>query len=64
MNDLNLSAIASSLENIASEIGILTCIEDSIDKLSEDIRDLNQSLDFLNDRIGEIHESINSQRNS
>jgi peptidoglycan hydrolase CwlO-like protein len=63
MNDLNLSSIASSLETIASEIGNLVCIEDSIDKLAEDVRDLNQSLDFLNDKIGEIHESINSQRN-
>ena len=64
MNDLNLSSIASSLETIASEIGTLTCIEDSIDRLAEDIMDLIQSLDYLNDKIGEIHESINSQRNS
>ena len=64
MNDLTLSSIASSLVTIASEIGNLTHIDDSIAALGEDIRDLNQSLDFLNDKIGEIHESIDSQRNS
>lgn len=54
MNDLNLSSIAYSLESIADTIGALYHIEDEISKLAEDIRDLNKSIDYLTDKIGEL----------
>lgn len=54
MNDLNLSSIASSLETIASEIGTLRHIDDGIDKLSDYLSDLKESIDYLSDKIGEL----------
>lgn len=54
MNDLNLSSMAASLETIAESIGVLYHIEDEISKLAEDIRDLNNSVDYLSDKIGEL----------
>ena len=56
MNDisLDLSLITTALQTIADEIGALTCIEDEISKLSEDLRDLNTSIDYLTDKIGEL----------
>ena len=54
MNDLNLSTIANSMAEIADTIGALYHIEDEISKLAEDIRDLNKSIDYLTDKIGEI----------
>lgn len=54
MNDINLSSIASSLETIASEIGTLRHIDDGIDKLGDYLNDLNQSIDYLSDKIGEL----------
>ena len=54
MNDLNLSDMASSLNTIAETIGALYHIEDEISKLAEDVRDLNTSIDYLTDKIGEL----------
>ena len=49
---LDVSLIVKCLETIADEIGALTCIEDEISKLSEDVRDLKSSIDYLTDKIG------------
>ena len=54
MNDLNLSSMASSLETIADTLGALYHIEDEISRLTEDIRDLNNTLDCLSDKVGEL----------
>lgn len=54
MNDLNLSSMANSLQTIADSIGGLYHIEDEISKLAEDIRDLNKSVDYLSDKVGEL----------
>lgn len=54
MNDLNLSSIANSLESIAESIGTLYNIDDEISKLAEDIRDLNNRVDCLSDKVGEL----------
>ena len=54
MNDLNLSEMAASLNTIADTIGALYHIEDEISKLAEDVRDLNTSIDYLTDKIGEL----------
>lgn len=54
MNDLNLSSIANSLELIADSVGELYLIQDEISKLVEDVRDLNKSVDYLTDKIGEL----------
>lgn len=54
MNDLNLSSMTNSLETIADSIGALYHIEDEISKLAEDIRDLNKSVDYLSDKVGEL----------
>ena len=54
MDDLNLSSMASSLSTIAETIGSLYNIEDEISKLGEDVRDLNTSIDYLTDKIGEL----------
>lgn len=51
---LDLSLIATALQTIADEIGTLTCIEDEMSKLAEDLRDLNTSIDYLTDKIGEL----------
>lgn len=49
-----LSSITTALQTIADEIGALTNIEDEISKLGEDLRDLNTSIDYLTDKIGEL----------
>lgn len=54
MNDLNLSSMAASLQTISDTIGALYHIEDEISKLAEDVRDLNKSIDYLTDKIGEL----------
>ena len=54
MNDLNLSSMANSLNTIADTLGGLYHIEDEISKLAEDVRDLNKSIDYLTDKIGEL----------
>lgn len=54
MNDLNLSSMAASLQTIAETIGALYHIEDEISRLAEDIRDLNKSVDYLTDKVGEL----------
>lgn len=54
MNELNLATIAASLQVIAETLGTLTFIEDEISKLSENIKDLNNSLDYLTDKVGEL----------
>lgn len=54
MNDLNLAEMANSLNTIAETIGALYHIEDGISKLAEDVRDLNTSIDYLTDKIGEL----------
>lgn len=55
MNDLNLSSMATSLQYIADTIGALYHIEDEISKLAGDIRDLNNSIDCLSDKVGELN---------
>jgi hypothetical protein len=54
MNDLNLSSMAASLQTIAETIGALYHIEDEISNLAGDVRDLNNSLDCLSDKVGEL----------
>jgi hypothetical protein len=54
MNELNLATMAASLQVIAETLGTLTFIEDELSKLREDIRDLNTSLDYLSDKVGEL----------
>lgn len=54
MNDLNLSSMADSLQIIADTLGGLYHIEDEISKLADDVRDLNKSIDYLTDKIGEL----------
>ena len=51
---LELSLITTALQTIADEIGTLTNIEDEISKLREDLKDLNNSIDYLTDKIGEL----------
>ena len=46
--------MANSLNTIAEAIGGLYHIEDEISKLAEDVRDLNKSIDYLTDKIGEL----------
>jgi hypothetical protein len=54
MNDLDLASMANSLNTIADTIGALYHIEDEISRLAEDVRDLNTSIDYLTDKIGEL----------
>lgn len=54
MNDLNLCSMTASLQTIADSIGALYHIEDEISKLAEDVRDLNNSVDYLSDKVGEL----------
>lgn len=46
--------MADSLQTIAETMGGLYHIEDEISKLAEDIRDLNKSVDYLTDKVGEL----------
>lgn len=51
---IDIKLISTSLEGIADDIGVLHHIEDEISKLASDIRDLNNSLCYLTDKIGEL----------
>lgn len=58
--DLDIKSIATSLTEIANCISALYHIEDEISKLADDVRDLNTSIDYLTDKIGELNDKSNS----
>lgn len=51
MNDLNLSSMASSLNQIADNLSCLSTIEDDLDGIIRTLDDINESLQYLTDKI-------------
>lgn len=51
MNDLYLSSMASSLNQIADNLSYLTTIEDDLDGVMRSLDDINETLQYLTNRL-------------
>lgn len=51
MNDLYLSSMASSLNQIADNLSYLSKIEDDLDSVIGALDDINETLQYLTDRL-------------
>ena len=51
MNDLYLSSMASSLNQIADNLSCLATIEDDLDGVMRSLDDINETLQYLTDRL-------------
>lgn len=58
MDKFYASDMVNALRDIADNTSYLGEISDMIDKLCDNINDLNVSLEYINDRIGDLNEKL------
>ena len=57
MDKFYASDMANALRDIADNTSYLGEISDMIDKLCDNINDLNVSLEYINDRLGDLNDN-------